>query len=73
MFGILVAVMLIIIYIVVYKDHFISQFDSIVNYSLNPIYTNYHAREKVTPYGDDTIDLFLKRQLLDAQKLKFLV
>lgn len=35
----------------------------IINTSLNPIYTNYNARNKLTPYGDDYIDLRLKQQL----------
>jgi cell shape-determining protein MreC len=60
MLAILIVIALIIIF---YKEHFISNFDMIINTSLNPIYTNYNARNKLTPYGDDYIDLRLKQQL----------
>lgn len=60
MLAILIIVVLIIVF---YKEKFISQFDMIINTSVRPIYTNYHAREKITPYGEDYIDLYLKQQL----------
>ena len=75
MLAILIITTIIIIYIIIYKDHFIAQFDMIINRSLNPIYTNYTARDKITPYGEDTIDLFLKNQLYSeftANKMNFL-
>ena len=74
MFGILIVVILIIMYM--YKDHFIAQFDMIINKSLNPIYTNYHAREKINGYGDDSIDAILKNQLMQdfsSNKMRFTV
>lgn len=60
MLALLIIIALIIIF---YREKFISHFDMIINTSTNPIYTNYNARNKLTPYGDDYIDLRLKQQL----------
>jgi len=59
MFGILVCIVLLILW----RERFISNFDMLINLSPNPIWTNYHAREKINLYGEDYIDKVLKREL----------
>ncbi len=59
----LVLLIIIALIIIFYRERFISPFDMLINTSSNPIYTNYNARNKITPYGEDYIDLRLKQHL----------
>lgn len=56
------VILALIVLLLYYRESFIAQYDMMVNRAVNPIYVNYHGRER-DESGRDYFDYLLKHEI----------
>jgi len=65
------TLLLVVLFLIYYhSESFVASYDMMINRAKNPLFTNYHGREK-DAYGNDYYDHFLSNQLSTEYERKY--
>lgn len=56
------VLLLVVLFLIYHREQFVASYDMMINRAKNPLFVQYHGREK-DAYGYDYYDKFLQHQL----------